>query len=477
MQEPEGYVSPFSTRYASRDMQRLFSARCRAELWRKLWIILAQSEMELGLPVTQEQVDELKAHQADIDFDLAARYEKELRHDVMAHIRAYADQCPKAAPIIHLGATSCYVGDNADSMIVRDALLLIRGRLAAVLEALRDFALRYKSLPVLAYTHFQPAQPTTLGKRACLWMYDLMTDIEECEALLSVQRPLGCKGTTGTQASFLSLFDGDVQKVRRLDETVVRAMGFSEGQPVSGQTYSRKWDGRVLSFLSQVGVTAHKFAADIRLLAHDKEVEEPFEASQVGSSAMPYKRNPMRCERIAGLSRHLILNAQNALMTAAEQWLERSLDDSANRRISLSESFLCADAVLALFLNVASGLVVHEKVIAGRLRAELPFMATEDLLMEAVRLGGDRQKLHEKIRLASLRAGQRVKDEGLPPGLLEELAQDPDFPLSMDEITQKLDPALYTGCAAQQTEAFIRERIDPILTRVKDQPPVSEITL
>ena len=476
MQDQDRYISPFSTRYASDAMQKLFSARHKAELWRKLWVILAESERELGLPVTDSQIAEMKEHLTDIDFDAVASYEKALRHDVMAHIRAYADQCPLAAPIIHLGATSCYVGDNADSLIIRDALSLIRSRLAGVLGALRDFADRYKALPVLAYTHFQPAQPTTLGKRACLWMNDLISDIRECEHLEAVHQPLACKGTTGTQASFLELFDGDYDKVRRLDDMIVRKMGFSSSQPVSGQTYSRKWDGRVLSFLAQVGVTAHKFAADIRLLAHEKEVEEPFETKQVGSSAMPYKRNPMRCERMSGLSRQLIINAQNGMMTAAEQWLERTLDDSANRRISLSEGFLCADAVLSLFLNVAKGLVVHEKVIRRHLMDELPFMATENILMEAVRQGGDRQKLHEKIRVQSLLAGRRVKDEGAAPGLLEALAEDDDFPLTADQIQDLLDPALYTGCARQQTEAFLTENVDSLLAACQGEAaPAREI--
>ncbi len=476
MQDLDRYVSPFSTRYASDEMQFLFSARHRAELWRRLWVILAETEQELGLPITDRQIAEMKEHLTDIDFDQVAAYEKALRHDVMAHIHAFADQCPEAAPIIHLGATSCYVGDNSDSLIIRDALSLIHARLIAVLRALRSFAEQYKSLPVLAYTHFQPAQPTTLGKRACLWMNDLVSDIRECEQLMASHLPLGCKGTTGTQASFLELFQGDYALVRKLDDLIVRKMGFTASQPVAGQTYSRKWDGRVLSFLAQVGVTAHKFAADIRLLAHEKEVEEPFEAKQVGSSAMPYKRNPMRCERMAGLSRHLILNAQNGLMTAAEQWLERTLDDSANRRISLSEGFLCADAVLSLFLNVASGLTVHEKVVRRHLMDELPFMATENLLMEAVRQGGDRQKLHEKIRVQSVLAGQRVKDEGTAPGLLEALAEDDDFPLTADQIDSLLDPALYTGCACQQTEAFLAEVVDPMLaSSASEQAPVREI--
>ena len=476
--EQEGYVSPFSTRYASAEMQHLFSGKYRAQLWRKLWVILAEAEHALGLPVSEEQIQEMQTHTNDVDMDAAAAYEKSLRHDVMAHIHAYADQCPLAAPIIHLGATSCYVGDNSDSLIVRQALELIHAKLLSVLRPLHDFACKYKDLPTLSYTHFQPAQPTTVGKRACLWINDLVSDIEECEILLKTQKPLGCKGATGTQASFLDLFDGDYEKVRELERIIVQKMGFEKAQYVSGQTYSRKWDGRVLSFLAQVGVTAHKFAADLRLLAHEKELEEPFESRQIGSSAMPYKRNPMRSERMSGLSRYLILNAQNGLMTAAEQWLERSLDDSANRRISLSEGFLCADAVLALFRNIVCGLVVHEKVIEKHLADELPFMATENLLMEAVRQGGNRQLLHEKIRQKSLKAGQRVKEEGLPPALLEDLAADEDFPLTMDQIQSRLDPKLYTGCAAQQTEAFLRDVVDPILEKYsQESAPEQKIEL
>ncbi|MBQ8081188.1 MAG: adenylosuccinate lyase [Clostridia bacterium] len=467
-QEQDRYISPFSTRYASDEMQGLFSARHRAELWRRLWIILAESEMELGLPVTKAQVEELKAHATDIDFERQAQYEKELRHDVMSHIRTYADQCPLAAPIIHLGATSCYVGDNSDILIIRDALLLVRARLIEALRALYAFAERYADLPTLAYTHFQPAQPTTVGKRATLWMNDLVLDIEACEQLLSTLRPLGCKGTTGTQASFLELFDGDYEKVKALDQRICRKMGFTGGVPVSGQTYSRKTDAQVLSLLAQIGVSAHKFAADVRLLAHEKELEEPFEKQQVGSSAMAYKRNPMRCERMTALSRYLIANVQNGYMTAAEQWLERTLDDSANRRVSLSEGFLCADAVLALYLNVASGLVVNERVIERNLRDELPFMATENLLMDAVRAGGDRQKLHEKIRRYSLEASRRIKQEGQPGDLLEALAADPDFPLTQERIDSLLRPELYIGCAGAQTRDFLRETVAPLLAKYQD---------
>ena len=468
MTDMDRYQSPFSTRYASDEMQALFSARHKAVLWRRLWVILAQSEMELGLPVTKAQVEELEQHIEDIDFDKAAAYEKTLRHDVMAHIRTYADQCPTAAPIIHLGATSCYVGDNADVLILRDALKLLQGRLVEIVRMLAAFADKYADTPCLAYTHFQPAQPTTVGKRATLWLNDLMLDLEECEFVLSTLRPLGCKGTTGTQASFLELFDGDFEKVKRLDALICEKMGFAAAVPVSGQTYSRKTDARALNFLAQIAQSAHKFSTDIRLLAHEKEIEEPFEKTQVGSSAMAYKRNPMRCERMAGLCRHLIANAQNGAMTTAEQWLERTLDDSANSRISIAEGFLCADAVLSLYLNVASGLVVHEKVIEKHLREELPFMATENILMDAVKAGGDRQKLHERIRVHSMAAGARVKDEGKPCDLLERIADDDQFPMTMTELNDRLRPALYTGCAPMQTRDYLAHTIAPALEKYAD---------
>ena len=465
MTEMDRYVSPFSTRYASDEMQALFSARHKAELWRGLWVILAQTEMELGLPITSAQVEELKAHERDIDFEKAAAYEKKLRHDVMAHIRTYADACPLAAPIIHLGATSCYVDDNADTLIMRDALRLILSRLVAVIRALSGFAKKYAALPTLAYTHFQPAQPTTVGKRAALWLNDLAQDVSECEFLLATLKPLGCKGTTGTQASFLELFDGDYGKVRALDAGICEKMGFACAVPVSGQTYSRKTDARVLSFLSQVAQSAHKFSTDIRLLAHEKEVEEPFESAQVGSSAMAYKRNPMRCERMAGLARYLIANEQNGAMTAAEQWLERTLDDSANRRFSIAEGFLCADAVLSLYLNVASGLTVNEKVIERHLREELPFMITENILMDAVKAGGDRQALHEKIRVHSMAAGARVKQEGKPCDLLERIAGDPAFHTTLESLEKRMNPSLYTGCAERQTMDFLNGDIAALLKK------------
>ncbi len=451
----DNYVSPLSQRYAGREMQKLFSENHRALLWRRLWVILAQTEHDLGLPVTQEQVDELKAHADTVDLERCHRHEGEVRHDVMAHIRAYAEDCPLAAPIIHLGATSCYVGDNSDMLIYRDALRLLEGRLARILENLSAFAYRYRQMPTLAYTHFQPAQPTTVGKRATLWMQDIVYDLEEIDFVIAHLRPLGCKGTTGTQASFLELFHGDEDKVFELDRRIVRAMGFEEGAAVSGQTYSRKQDARILNALSQIGASAQKFATDLRLLQHEKELEEPFETSQVGSSAMPYKRNPMRAERMTGLARYLIGNSQNALTTAAEQWLERSLDDSANRRLSMAEGFLCADGLLMLYENVTANLTVNPKVIEKHLNAEMPFMASENLLMRAVERGGDRQQLHETIRVAAMAAGQKVKQEGAECDLLDRLADDPDFPLSRDEINDQLDPASYTGMAAKQTEVFL----------------------
>lgn len=463
MDENKGYISPFSTRYASEEMQFLFSAQHKFSLWRRLWVMLAEGEQSLGLPITDAQLDQMRAHLDDIDFARAAEYEKKLRHDVMAHIHAWGDQCPLARPIIHLGATSCYVGDNADVMILRDALTLIRARLIAVMRALRDFAQKYAGLPVLAYTHYQSAQPTTLGKRAALWLNDLALDLEELEFCLDTLRPLGCKGTTGTQASFLDLFGGDWEKVRRLDAIIAEKMGFARAVPVSGQTYSRKTDTRVLNALAQIGQSAHKFANDLRLMAHDKEVEEPFEKHQVGSSAMAYKRNPMRSERMTGLARFLINNAQNAAMTASEQWFERTLDDSANRRLSLAEGFLCCDAVLTLYLNIASGLAVYEKMIENRLAQELPFMATENILMEAVARGGDRQTLHERIRVHSQAAAAQVKLEGKPCDLIRRIAQDPAFQVDEAALAQTLRPENYIGCAALQTESYLREVIDPLL--------------
>ena len=464
----EGYLSPFSTRYASKEMQYLFSSQNKFSLWRKLWIILAESEQELGLPITDEQIAEMKAHQNDIDFDAAAAYEKKLRHDVMAHIHAWGDQCPTARPIIHLGATSCYVGDNADVLILRDALQLVRARLVAVIKALAQFAEEHAAQPCLAFTHFQSAQPTTVGKRATLWLNDLTLDLEEIDFCLNTLKPLGCKGTTGTQASFLELFHGDFEKVKKLDSLISEKMGFAAAVPVSGQTYSRKTDSRVLNALSQIGQSAHKFANDIRLLAHKKEIEEPFEKNQIGSSAMAYKRNPMRSERMTALSRFLISNAQNGAMTAAEQWFERTLDDSANRRLSLAEGFLCADAILSLYLNIASGLVVYDKVIEKHLREELPFMATENILMDAVERGGDRQELHEHIRVHSIAAANAVKMEGKPCDLLSRIAADPAFQADEEALEKALLPENYIGCAAMQTREYLNTVILPLLSANQD---------
>ncbi len=459
------YQSPLSSRYASDEMQRLFSAQHKFSTWRRLWLILAESEKELGLPITDEQLDAMRAHLDDIDFEAAARYEKSLRHDVMAHVHTFGDACPAARPIIHLGATSCYVGDNTDILIMRDALALIRDRLAAVLQALASFAEQYKALPTLGFTHFQPAQPTTVGKRAALWMNDLLLDMQEIEFVLGSLLPRGVKGTTGTQASFLELFDGDYDKVRALDRLVAEKIGFARSVPVSGQTYSRKTDSRVVNALAQIAQSAHKFSNDIRLLAHLKEVEEPFEQNQIGSSAMAYKRNPMRCERMAALSRYLIADALNPAVTAASQWFERTLDDSANKRIAVSEAFLCCDAILSLYLNVASGLVVYPKVIEKHLRAELPFMATENILMDAVKRGGDRQELHERIRRHSIAAGRVIKEEGGENDLLDRIAGDPVFGVAREELEKHMDPAAFTGCAARQTEDFLREEVAPVLAR------------
>lgn len=463
MGDHNGYISPLSERYASEKMQAIFSGRHRAETWRRLWVILAETEMELGLPVTEEQVEELRAHITDIDFDAVEAYERKLRHDVMAHVHALGDVCPKARPIIHLGATSCYVGDNADVMLMREALLLLQKRLAAVAGALRDFALRYKALPTLGYTHFQAAQPTTVGKRAALWLQDVMDDLAACERLINDLRPLGSKGTTGTQASFLDLFEGDYEKVKELDRRCAQKMGFARPVALSGQTYSRKQDAAVLFFIAQVAQTAHKFSNDLRLLQHLKEIEEPFETNQIGSSAMPYKRNPMRCERMAGIARFLTANVQNGIMTASEQWLERTLDDSANRRFSIAEGFLAADGLLMLFQNVAGGLVVYPKMIDRHLRDELPFMAVENILMEAVRRGGDRQTLHERLRVHSMAAGKRVKEEGLDNDLLARVAQDEAFLLRQQDIDALLDPRLYTGCAERQVEEYIFGEADAAL--------------
>ena len=459
------YISPFSTRYASDEMQFLFSDQHKFSTWRRLWVLLAECEHSLGLPVTQTQIDELQAHIDDIDFDAAAAYEKKLRHDVMAHVHAYGDQCPTARPIIHLGATSCYVGDNTDMLVLRDALELIQGKLVTVVRHLAAFANAHKDQPTLGFTHFQPAQPTTVGKRCTLWIQDLLSDLDEIQSLLDSLLPLGCKGTTGTQASFLELFDGDYQKVKALDQMIAEKMGFPHPVAVSGQTYSRKVDSRALNALSAVAQSAHKFSNDLRLLAHLKEIEEPFEKNQIGSSAMAYKRNPMRCERMAALSRHVIANAQNAAATAAEQWFERTLDDSANKRIAVAEGFLGVDAILNLYANIAEGMVVYPKVIEKRLRTELPFMSTENILMDAVKRGGDRQTLHERIRVHSMDASYAIKAQGEDGRLLERIADDPAFDVTLPALEAAMNPASFIGCAAMQTEDFLQNQVAQALLR------------
>lgn len=463
MQGQERYQSPFSTRYGSKEMQTLFSPAHRARLMRRMWLYLAQTQQELGLPITDKQVAELAAHTEDVDFEVIARFEKELRHDVMAHLKAYAQVCPEAAPIIHLGATSCYVTDNADVLILQEGMRLLRRRVLGTARALSQKALEHKALPMLGYTHFQPAQPTTLGKRVTLWLQDVLMDLGEINHFLDTLRPLGCKGATGTQASFLSLFEGDEGKVKELDTRIAQKMGFSRPVAVSGQTYTRKFDARALQILSGIAQSAHKFSNDMRLMQHLKEVEEPFETAQVGSSAMPYKRNPMRAERVAALCRFIINNAANAEHTAAAQWLERTLDDSANRRLSLAEGFLAADAVLTLYENIVKGLVVYPNMMDAHLRAELPFMATENILMQAVMKGGNRQALHERIRTHAMAAGKRVKEEGLPNDLMDRIANDPAFGLSQEDLQGLLNPADYIGLAVTQTEDYVQGEAAQIL--------------
>ena len=463
------YVSPLSERYGSREMQYIFSPEKKFRTWRKLWIALAETEQELGLPITDEQIEELKAHQDEINFDVAKEREKLVRHDVMSHVYAYGTQCPKAKGIIHLGATSCYVGDNTDIIIMTEALRLVRKKLLNVLNELAKFADTYKAQPTLAFTHFQPAQPTTVGKRATLWMMELFMDLEDLDYLLDSLRLLGSKGTTGTQASFLELFDGDHEKCRRLDQRIAEKMGFSGCYPVSGQTYSRKVDSRVLSVLAGIAQSAHKFSNDIRLLQHLKEVEEPFEKTQIGSSAMAYKRNPMRSERMASLADYVMADMMNPMLVASTQWFERTLDDSANKRLSVPEGFLAVDGILDLYLNVVDGLVVYPKVIEKRLMAELPFMATENIMMDAVKAGGDRQELHEKIRTLSMEAGRNVKEKGLDNNLLELIAEDPAFNLTLPELQAAMDPSRYTGRAKEQVEEFLAEVIRPVLEKNREE--------
>ena len=461
----DSYESPLCGRYASEQMRRIFSPDRRYGTWRRLWVALAQAEHALGLPVTQEQVEELRAHVDDIDYEAVAKKERENRHDVMAHVHAYGIACPGARGIIHLGATSCFVTDNADIILYREALRLVRKKTLAVMGNLADFARKYRALPALGYTHFQPAQPVTVGKRACLWLQDFALDLEELDFVLSSLRLLGSKGTTGTQASFLALFDGDHEKVRRLDGMIAEAFAFPSCFPVAGQTYPRKLDSRILNLLSSIAQSAYRFAGDLRLLQHMREVEEPFEKGQVGSSAMAYKRNPMRAERICSLSRYVMANALNAPMTAAAQWLERTLDDSANRRISLPEGFLAVDGILDLMLNVTDGLTVYPAVIEKNLMEQLPFLATENILMAAVKNGGDRQALHEVIRVHSMEAAARMKQEGAPCDLLERLAADGRLGLSMAHLRDVLNPADYIGRCPEQVDEYLSEVVDPLLRR------------
>ena len=462
------YVSPLSERYASKEMQYIFSPDMKFRTWRKLWIALAETERELGLNITQEQIDEMKAHADDINYDVAKERERQVRHDVMSHVYAFGVQCPKAKGIIHLGATSCYVGDNTDIIVMTEALKLVRKKLVNVVAELSKFATQYKDQPTLAFTHFQPAQPTTVGKRATLWTQEFLMDLEDLEYVLSTMKLLGSKGTTGTQASFLELFDGDQETIDKIDPMIAEKMGFRSCYPVSGQTYSRKVDTRVLNILAGIAASAHKMSNDIRLLQHLKEVEEPFEKSQIGSSAMAYKRNPMRSERIASLSRYVMIDALNPAITSATQWFERTLDDSANKRLSVPEGFLAIDGILDLCLNVVDGLVVYPKVIEKRLMSELPFMATENIMMDAVKAGGDRQELHERIRELSMEAGKNVKVEGKDNNLLELITADPAFNLTLEDLQKSMDPSRYTGRAKEQTEAFIANVVQPVLDAHKD---------
>ena len=468
------YDSPLSQRYASKEMQQIFSQDRKFSTWRRLWIALAETEMELGLKqdgkpvITQEMIDEMKAHVTDINYEVARAREKEVRHDVMSHVYAYGQQCPKAAGIIHLGATSCYVGDNTDVILMRDGLRLLRKKLLNVVAILSDFAEKYKDLPTLAYTHFQPAQPTTLGKRATLWIQEFLMDLDDLDHVLATMKLLGSKGTTGTQASFMELFDGDEETIKRIDPMIAEKMGFDACYPVSGQTYSRKLDTRVANVLAGIAASAHKLSNDIRLLAHLKEVEEPFEKGQIGSSAMAYKRNPMRCERIASLARYIMIDALNPAITSAAQWFERTLDDSANKRLSIAEGFLATDGVLDLCLNVADGLVVYPKVIEKHLMAELPFMATENIMMDATKRGGNRQELHEEIRRLSMEAGRAVKEEGRENNLLELIAEDEIFPMGLAELEASMEPERYIGRAPSQVTEYLRDVVRPLLDANQD---------
>ena len=462
------YVSPLSERYASKEMQYIFSPDMKFRTWRKLWIALAETEKELGLNITDEQIEELKAHAEDINYEVAKERERLVRHDVMSHVYAYGVQCPKAKGIIHLGATSCYVGDNTDIIVMTEALKLVKKKLVNVLAELAKFADEYKNQPTLAFTHFQPAQPTTVGKRATLWMQEFCLDLEDLDYVLGSMKLLGSKGTTGTQASFLELFDGDQVTIDKIDPMIAKKMGFKECYPVSGQTYSRKVDTRVINVLAGIAASAHKFSNDIRLLQHLKEVEEPFEKTQIGSSAMAYKRNPMRSERIASLSRYVMVDALNPAITSATQWFERTLDDSANKRLSVPEGFLAIDGILDLCLNVVDGLVVYPKVIEKHMMAELPFMATENIMMDAVKAGGDRQELHERIRVLSMEAGKHVKEEGKENNLLELIAADPAFNMTLEELQKSMEPSRYVGRAPRQVDNFLKNVVNPILEENKE---------
>ena len=471
----DAYISPLSERYASKEMQYIFSEDKKFSTWRKLWVALAETEMELGLSengkpvITQDMIDEMKAHIYDINYDVAREREKVVRHDVMSHVYAYGKQCPKAAGIIHLGATSCYVGDNTDVIIMREGLQLVRKKVLNVINELAKFADKYKDLPTLAFTHFQPAQPTTVGKRATLWCNEFMQDLEDIDYVISTMKLLGSKGTTGTQASFLELFNGDDETIDKIDPMIAKKMGFKECVPVSGQTYSRKLDTRVLNVLAGVAASAHKMSNDIRLLQHLKEVEEPFEKNQIGSSAMAYKRNPMRSERIASLSRYIMIDALNPAITSATQWFERTLDDSANKRLSVAEGFLATDGVLDLCLNVVDGLVVYPKVIEKHLMAELPFMATENIMMDGVKEGGNRQELHERIRELSMEAGKNVKENGGDNNLLELIAADDAFPFDLETLKKSMDPKKYVGRAPRQVTKYLENVVNPVLEKNKDE--------
>ncbi len=470
------YETPLTARYASQEMSELFSQDMKFKTWRKLWIALAKAEMKLGISITQEQIDELEAFKDDINYDVAEKREKEVRHDVMSHVFAYGEQCPKAKAIIHLGATSCYVGDNTDLIIMRDALKLIRRRLVSVISALSDFALNYKDMPTLGFTHFQPAQLTTVGKRATLWINELMYDLDELNFRIDAIRLLGSKGTTGTQASFVELFDGDSEKIKKMESLIAEEFGFDGVVPVSGQTYSRKIDSMALATLSGIAQSACKFATDLRLLSSLKEMEEPFEKKQIGSSAMPYKRNPMRSERICALSKFVINAAANPAVTAATQWFERTLDDSANRRLAVPEAFLATDAILCIYLNIASSLVVYPKVIRRHVMEELPFMATENIMMDAVKKGGDRQELHELIRTHSVAAGKRVKEDGESNDLIDRIANDPAFGVTKEELVRNLDPTKFTGRSAEQVGEFINDFVKPRISEFSvDKAASSEL--